>query len=65
MHGLTYIHAKENHKFQEKNELVINRLNGCKFTLDKFKQNNTHFKFSTAFEYFDTFKVLYKFIPSC
>ena len=59
---LTYIHAKENYKVQEKNELVINQLNPCKFTLGKFKHSNVYFKYFTAFEYFDTLKVLYKFL---
>ena len=35
MQDLKHIHVKEKHQLQEKNELLMNKLSACKFTLYK------------------------------
>ena len=53
--------------FNDKNPVKIglileNKLNSAKFSVDRFKHNEAHFKFYTGFETYDIFKVVLDYL---
>ena len=52
-------------KKKEMKNIIMNQnhtINQLKFTVDRFKHNQTHFKFYTGFESYNLFKVLLEYL---